>query len=508
MSEKASPSILTPLPYTDEQRRQLADAMLKIADEFDDHARQLRTSGAPLVTISATRAVAARAGRLVASAVKHGALTASLHLAPWLLWYLHPDKLPKFRGWRRERGLRFGGGPSTPTTLKYLLQTLAVDEDVVFGGSENWPPLDAHLEALHQRLVFFEAAAGWLGQRCTPEQQVRLPEVRVVVGDDCSEPTRNEELVPATIDWDIVTIDKLKLLHLELGAACGAVCRHLAAILSKGTPSMEQTGNPSTDVVRAWQQAAAEWRRHVVVVPATRGRPARAILNLRKLTPPPADGIAHESCEIETDPDPSALALLRLANDPGAELFERLAIALADASQKMAGPLEAAGIDSTRALELARSLRRNPRRPRADQEAIIGDVEIQVGRLDLLLRNPDPAPKATTKMVRSGTAVRPQRPRSEAIDATALSSLVEAMSAAQEAGEAYFPSREDLANAVSKALNYRISVASLFGTKQMGNGRQHRYPKFIALWQKAQKASKVARPSPNRPVAPGGSRQG
>ncbi len=96
------------------------------------------------------------------------------------------------------------------------------------------------------------------------------------------------------------------------------------------------------------------------------------------------------------------------------------------------------------------------------------------------------APKRTPRIPHGDNGRRPKR---DAIDSVARQLLKAALEAAAENGTPYIPERKAIARAVSTQLEFRIGVASLFGTEQRGDKRVHRYPGFIELWQQTNKHS-------------------
>jgi hypothetical protein len=86
----------------------------------------------------------------------------------------------------------------------------------------------------------------------------------------------------------------------------------------------------------------------------------------------------------------------------------------------------------------------------------------------------------------------PNAPTREAIDSVAVGYLTALLESAKESGDYYVPGRTEIATAVSKQLNHRIHVASLFGKENHGSERVYRYPQFAELWKKVQKQSQAA----------------
>lgn len=88
---------------------------------------------------------------------------------------------------------------------------------------------------------------------------------------------------------------------------------------------------------------------------------------------------------------------------------------------------------------------------------------------------------------------RPARPSAQVVDAAAKGCLEDALKAAECAGQSYLPGRGALAAAVSKILNYALSVPSLFGTTQRRGQRHPRHPGFMDLWKRAQQFRRDAK---------------
>jgi len=126
----------------------------------------------------------------------------------------------------------------------------------------------------------------------------------------------------------------------------------------------------------------------------------------------------------------------------------------------------------------------------------IDKIALAVGEPPLPASQP-PAPPTASKTRHSARrptgqpgARTPGRPSPEAIDAAAHQTLFDALGAATEHGGAFIPTREKLAEAVSKELGIELVVEALFGSKRSGDPR---YPRFMALWRQTQLASKDAR---------------
>jgi hypothetical protein len=346
-----------------------------LAGEFDDHAQRLRSSDAALVPIAAMRDAASRAGRLIVDLVRHRSLAATLPLPPWLAWRIEPSSRPEFSGWH--------GAPryhawNASRSLTRLLQTLAAERQV-FDRDQVGQPSEVEPDVLHDRLIFLEAVAGWLGHRCTPRQQVRLPVGRVIHGTNPTGLRRDEQSMLVTIDWEGRTLDQSKLLFLDLGPACAAVCRYVASVIL-----LPMATQPAT-ATRRVKAAIADWQRHVQVVPAEAKKPARLILNLSALTPWPADGVGTQPLSFETDPAPSAATLMRVEGDPAVHEFSRISHELAAACGSIAAEFDRHEVDPTPAVQLQRALEKAPQLPTAAQAELVEQVQTQIAVLDVRL---------------------------------------------------------------------------------------------------------------------------
>jgi hypothetical protein len=96
-------------------------------------------------------------------------------------------------------------------------------------------------------------------------------------------------------------------------------------------------------------------------------------------------------------------------------------------------------------------------------------------------------------VVQAAPAPRAQKPERDTVDLTAKKVLTLALEVAREGGQSIALSREDVARAVSRQLDYRISVPSLFGTEDSRRGRRPRHPEFMELWQRLSALRKLAR---------------
>lgn len=364
MPKKDDRSVKLPRPYNHAELQQFASQLNSLAEEFDDHAKRLRTSDAAMGPIAGMRAAMTRAGRMVADLVKHNALAATRPLPPWLAWLNDPRELPEISGWQGAPR-SFMWQPSR--SLTSLLQAIAAERQV-FDRDHVGQPGELEADSLHARLVFVEAAVGWLGRRCTPRQQVLMPVGRVVIGRNPTGLRRDEKHVLVTIDWDGRPLDQLKLFFLELGVASAVVCRHVAVSIS--VPA----GTGPATVTGRLRDAIAEWQRHTRLVPAHGSTAARMILDLSALSPWPEDGVATLPVAFETDPSPTAQTRLRAADDPDIEEFRRISIELAEACGDVAAEFDRHKVDPQPAVKLSRELLKAPSLPTVQQADLVGQI--------------------------------------------------------------------------------------------------------------------------------------
>lgn len=379
MPKKDDRSVKLPRPYNHTELQQFASQLNSLAEEFDDHTKRLRTSDASLVPIAGIRSAMARAGRMVADLVQRNALVATQAETPWLTWFDNPSRHPQVSRWQ--------GAPnhwswSPPLRLGQLLQLLAARPQVL-ARDQTDAPSDRECEDLHARLVFVEAVAGWLGRRCSPKLRVSMPVGRAFTEGGAAVSDREEKQVLVTIDWDGRPLDQSKLLFLDLGPACAAVCRHVASVI------LLPVATQSATETRRVKAAIAEWQRHVQVVPAEAAKPSRLILNLSALTPWPVDGVATRPLSFETDPSPSAATLMRVEDDPAVHEFGHISVELAAACGAIAAEFDRQEVDPQPAIQLQRALEKAPHLPTIAQAELVEQVSEQVAVLEVRIGRPE-----------------------------------------------------------------------------------------------------------------------
>lgn len=470
--------------YSIDEREQLANELTRLAGEFDDHSKRLRTSNEPRAPIAGMRASMARAGRLLADLVQNGAVAAPMPPPPWLAWCISPDERPTFYGFG-DGAVRLAG---TPSSLENLLSALSPRRESAAG---EFATAQAEPSVVHDRLTFLEAISGWLGSQCTPKLHLHLPEGRFLVDPGSTGFLRDEKHITVVLDWARESIQQTALRFHDIGVACAAGCRHLAE--SVVSPS----SHTAATVMSKMNDAAAEWRRHTRVVSGANSRPKRLLLNLSAFTPRPKGDVALLAVEVESDPHPSAETLMRAQDDPAMQAFYRVAIELAEACVDIAVELERQMLDPAPALHLRRCLQQPARLPTLEQAALIEDVLAMVDRLHLRTSHklgPMGRPPLNGLPAVRGIAgtTSPRRKRCQsAIDDAGYDLLGTAWDECDPAHRKR-PKWHQLAEAVHKALGLTTEISSTLTALKSRAPRTKEKWKLIGKEMAAEKAARVA----------------
>jgi len=225
------------------------------------------------------------------------------------------------------------------------------------------------------------------------------------------------------------------------------------------------------------------WRS--VLPPTTLGASGQQAVQSRDKITKPADGF-YWDCDLTARPSRTGASFsLGLACDAVAHAASR-----EDVIKSELRPL----------VKLALRLREQPDWTRLllHNIAAIVDPQIQLAdEVELLIRELSLPKKVEQQRARATATTKNgrTRPKADAIDEVAKTCLMTALAAGRESGEHYVPTRLDMAKAVSKQLNHKIGVSSLFATKEEQGNRAHRYPKFMEFWRQTQKQIKGARQS-------------
>ncbi len=342
----------------------------RIAAEIDDHTKRLRSSPDYLVPIAAMRAAMSKAGDLLVALLSYGEVTAPNELPPWLRWRAVPETHRVFRGWRGSPIFHgFTPTPDVDHVLRSHSANMTASPNGCLGhhyGSDVTP--------LHDRLIFIEAVAGWLGHRCEPPPKVNLPKAQAILGPKDADARTGDTFVEVLVDWDGRTIEKSALLFMELGPACATVCRHVANQLrtARAAPDAPTSSGPASTVVNAYEEAKTNWMRHIRVTPEIGHEPARLMVQLGDL-------------EVESYPRMDGSSLLRLLTHPAADQLEQDAIALANASHDLGEAFERELLIGADARSLAAQLRDLPRLPTTELLNIIAKIDATVRNMPIAL---------------------------------------------------------------------------------------------------------------------------
>lgn len=353
---------------TNASRESYAQHFDRIAAEIDDHTKRLRSSPDYLVPIAAMRAVMSKAGDMLVALLSYGEVIAPDELPPWLRWRAVPETHLLFRGWRGSPILHdFTPTQEVDDVLRAHSANVSVSPNGCLGhnyGSDVTP--------MHDRLIFIEAVAGWLGKRCEPPPRVNLPKAQAILGPKDADARTGDTFVEVLVDWDGRTIEESALLFMELGPACATVCRHVAAQLrtAKAAPDAPVSSGPASAVVNAYEEAKANWMRHIRFTPEVGHEPARIMVQLGDV-------------EVESYPRMDGSSLLTLLTHPAADQLELDAIALANASYDLGQAFERVLLVGADARGLAAQLRDLPRRPTSEILTLIAKVDATVRNMPI-----------------------------------------------------------------------------------------------------------------------------